>query len=90
MEASEIAGDKLAYSCPWQLAELAPAPELTIFSATGQMTFASSADYKFDLAVTLGRLELALELAAESDSESKWRQLGEMAMQAGRLEVGIE
>ncbi|GAB4823453.1 hypothetical protein N2152v2_010499 [Parachlorella kessleri] len=48
---------------------------------------ATDADYKFDLAVTLGRLELALDLAAESDSESKWRQLGEMAMQAGRLEV---
>ncbi len=51
------------------------------------MVYVFPADYKFDLAVTLGRLELALELAAESDSESKWRQLGEMAMQAGRLEV---
>ena len=82
----------LSWLCPVvNNSEHAPPTELPSSSLTGcKLACPSPADYKFDLAVTLGRLELALELAAESDSESKWRQLGEMAMQAGRLEVGIE
>lgn len=32
-------------------------------------------DYKFELAVSLGRLELALQLAGSTESEVKWRQV---------------
>lgn len=48
---------------------------------------AQDADYKFDLAIQLGKLDLAQELAVESDSQSKWKQLGELALSAGELDV---
>lgn len=48
---------------------------------------ATDRDYQFELAVQLGRLELALELADGSENEGKWRQLGELALSRGRLEV---
>lgn len=51
------------------------------------LEIATDPDYRFDLAVSLGQLELAIELAAAADSESKWRQLGELALAAGRLDV---
>lgn len=35
----------------------------------------------------LGRLELALALAASAESEARWRQLGELALTSGRLDV---
>ncbi|KAH9325677.1 hypothetical protein KI387_005855, partial [Taxus chinensis] len=44
-------------------------------------------DYKFDLAVQLGRLEIAQEIAVESQSQSKWKQLGELAMSSGKLDM---
>eukprot|EP00899_Mesostigma_viride_P001865 jgi/Mesvir1/1167/Mv17669-RA.1 len=44
-------------------------------------------DYKFDLAMQLGKLAIAQELAKEAQSEAKWKQLGELAMSAGELEV---
>ena len=45
---------------------------------------ATDPDYRFELAIGLGRLDTALELAAQRDSEAKWRQLGELALSAGR------
>ncbi|KAI3425793.1 hypothetical protein D9Q98_007768 [Chlorella vulgaris] len=48
---------------------------------------ATDADYRFELAVSLGMLDLALELAGQSDSEAKWSQLGELALGSGQLEV---
>ncbi|KAL4457362.1 hypothetical protein ABPG75_012227 [Micractinium tetrahymenae] len=48
---------------------------------------ATDPDYRFELAVSLGLLDLALELAGQSDNESKWRQLGELALSNGQLEV---
>lgn len=48
---------------------------------------ACPADYRFELAVSLGMLDLALELAGQSDSEAKWSQLGELALGSGQLEV---
>jgi hypothetical protein len=48
---------------------------------------ATDADYRFELAVQLGRLETALQIAGEADSESKWKQLGELAMSSGKLDV---
>jgi coatomer subunit beta' len=55
-------------------------PELALEVATDP-------DFQFELAVALGRLELAQELAAEADSEVKWRQLGELALNTGNLGV---
>lgn len=51
---------------------------------------ATDLDYKFDLAVQLGRLEVAKEIAEQSQSESKWKQLGELAMSSGKLDVAEE
>lgn len=53
------------------------------------LAVATDPDYRFELAVQLGELETALAIAGEADSESKWRQLGELAMSAGKLEVGL-
>ena len=38
--------------------------------------------------VQLGELEVALEIAKASEgTEAKWKQLGELAMSSGRLDV---
>ncbi|MCO5594209.1 hypothetical protein L7F22_048234 [Adiantum nelumboides] len=47
-------------------------------------------DYKFDLAVQLGELEVAKDIAEKALSESKWKQLGELAMSSGKLDVAEE
>lgn len=39
-------------------------------------------DHRFDLAIQLKKLDLAREIASKSDSEEKWRQLSDLAMQA--------
>uniref|UniRef100_A0A7I4DAQ0 Beta'-coat protein n=1 Tax=Physcomitrium patens TaxID=3218 RepID=A0A7I4DAQ0_PHYPA len=54
------------------------------------LAIATDLDYKFDLAIQLGRLETAKTIAEESHSESKWKQLGELAMSAGKFEVAEE
>jgi coatomer subunit beta' len=51
---------------------------------------ATDPDYRFELAIQLGRLEIAKEIAAEVQSESKWKQLGELAMSTGKLEMAEE
>ena len=51
------------------------------------LEIATDPDYRFDLAVSLGKLGTALELAEQSGSELKWRQLGELALSAGKLQV---
>ncbi|KAK1265535.1 Coatomer subunit beta'-2 [Acorus gramineus] len=51
---------------------------------------ATDPNYKFDLAIQLGRLEVAMDIAVEVQSESKWKQLGELAMSAGNLEMAEE
>jgi coatomer subunit beta' len=47
-------------------------------------------DYKFDLAIQLGRIEVAKSIAVEAQSESKWKHLGELAMSAGKLDLAEE
>ncbi|GBG65649.1 hypothetical protein CBR_g51949 [Chara braunii] len=47
-------------------------------------------DYKFDLALQLGNLDCAREVAEEMGTEVKWRQLGELAMSAGKFELAQE
>ena len=51
------------------------------------LEIATDPDYRFDLAVSLGELGIALQLAEQSGSELKWRQLGELALSAGKLQV---
>ncbi|RWR77506.1 coatomer subunit beta'-1-like protein isoform X1 [Cinnamomum micranthum f. kanehirae] len=51
---------------------------------------ATDPNYRFDLAVQLGRLEVAKAIAVEAQSESKWKQLGELAMSTGKLEMAEE
>ncbi|GER44990.1 coatomer [Striga asiatica] len=48
---------------------------------------ATDPDYRFELAIQLGRLEIAKEIASVAQSESKWKQLGELAMSTGMLEM---
>lgn len=48
---------------------------------------ATDPDYRFELAVQLSKLDVALEIAESADSEGKWRQLSELAMSSGRLQV---
>ncbi|XP_066379126.1 coatomer subunit beta'-1-like isoform X2 [Miscanthus floridulus] len=54
------------------------------------LEIATDADYKFDLAVQLGKLEVAKAIAIEAQSQSKWKQLGELAMSTGKLELAEE
>ncbi|XP_054781260.1 coatomer subunit beta'-2-like [Prosopis cineraria] len=51
---------------------------------------ATDPDYRFELAMQLGRLEVAKSIATEVQSESKWKQLGELAMSTGKLEMAEE
>ena len=46
---------------------------------------ATEPDYKFDLAIQLGELAVAQEIAEKSGTEAKWKQLGELAMSSGEL-----
>ncbi|KAF5957094.1 hypothetical protein HYC85_004319 [Camellia sinensis] len=48
---------------------------------------ATDPDYRFELAIQLGKLEVAKEIATGAQSESKWKQLGELAMSTGMLEM---
>ena len=49
------------------------------------MQVATEPDYKFELAIALGELEIAKDIAGEAASEVKWKQLGELAMSSGDL-----
>ncbi|GMH15955.1 hypothetical protein Nepgr_017796 [Nepenthes gracilis] len=51
---------------------------------------ATDPDYRFELAIQLGKLEVANEIATEVQSESKWKQLGELAMSTGKLQMAEE
>jgi hypothetical protein len=48
---------------------------------------ATDADYRFELAVGLGELGTALDLAGQAGTEAKWRQLGELALSSGKLQA---
>ena len=51
------------------------------------LALATEPDYRFELAVQLGQLDTALAIAETADSEAKWRQLGELALNNGQLDV---
>ena len=48
------------------------------------LSIATDPHYKFDLAIQLGDLEVAREIATSLDSGPKWKQLGELAMSSGK------
>ncbi|RCV04921.1 hypothetical protein SETIT_1G040200v2 [Setaria italica] len=54
------------------------------------LEIATDTNYRFDLAVQLGQLEIAKAIATEVQSESKWKQLGELAMSTGKLDMAEE
>ncbi|XP_026280347.1 coatomer subunit beta' [Frankliniella occidentalis] len=47
-------------------------------------------EHRFDLALQLGDLETALSLAREAGAQQKWRQLSELALNMGQLELAQE
>lgn len=53
------------------------------------LEIATDTDYRFELAVQLGHLDIALDIAQTSESQAKWKQLGELALSSGKLEVRI-
>uniref|UniRef100_A0A3B6PM65 Coatomer subunit beta' n=1 Tax=Triticum aestivum TaxID=4565 RepID=A0A3B6PM65_WHEAT len=54
------------------------------------LEIATDSNYRFDLAVQLGRVDDAKAIALEVQSESKWKQLGELAISTGKLEMAEE
>nr|CAD7585581.1 unnamed protein product [Timema genevievae] len=57
-----------------------------------QQALAVSTDpeHRFDLALHLGELKIAHQLAGEAASQQKWRQLAELATSKGQLELAQE
>lgn len=54
------------------------------------LAVSTDSEHKFELAVQLGNLEIAHELAKEACSVQKWRQLGELATLKGNLDLTEE
>ncbi len=42
-------------------------------------------DHKFELALQLGKLEVAREILEKSESEQKWKQLADLALANGKV-----
>ena len=47
-------------------------------------------EHRFELAVGLGRLDVAKEMAGSIESEQKWKQLGEVAMRQSMFDLAEE
>ena len=47
-------------------------------------------DHKFDLAVILGHMDVVLNIARASPSVSRWKQLGDMALEQGYFDIAAE
>ncbi|KAG0087970.1 hypothetical protein BGZ93_010642 [Podila epicladia] len=47
-------------------------------------------EHKFDLAIQLERLDIAVEIARQSDSEPKWKTLGDCAMSKWKVNLAEE
>jgi len=54
------------------------------------LAIATDPDYRFELAVQLGDLDTARSIVQESESEAKWKQLGDLALSAGHLSLASE
>ncbi|KAK2746644.1 hypothetical protein FQN57_002988 [Myotisia sp. PD_48] len=51
---------------------------------------ATDSEHRFDLALSLGKLDLALELAKEANVDHKWKIVGDAAMSAWNLALAEE
>lgn len=49
------------------------------------LSLATDGELKFELAVQLKRLDLAYDLASQTDSTHKWRELGDLALKAWKI-----
>jgi len=47
-------------------------------------------DHKFELAIQLGKLEAAYEIAKVNESDHKWRQLGDLALSTSKFRLAEE
>eukprot|EP00168_Porphyra_purpurea_P014282 TRINITY_DN4077_c0_g1_i1.p1 TRINITY_DN4077_c0_g1~~TRINITY_DN4077_c0_g1_i1.p1 ORF type:complete len:964 (+),score=310.33 TRINITY_DN4077_c0_g1_i1:209-2893(+) len=56
----------------------------------GALELATDGDYRCELALALGKLELAASIAREFPSELKWRQLSELAAARGVFDLAEE
>ena len=54
------------------------------------MAVSTDPEHRFELAVSLGELETAHNLAQQLGSESKWRQLSDLALSKGDFELAQE
>lgn len=46
-------------------------------------------DHKFELAVQLGKLDVAHEILQKSESEQKWKQLADLALSSAKVYIYI-
>ena len=44
-------------------------------------------DHKFDLAITLNRIEDAYQIAEEQESAEKWKKVGDIALMSGHFDL---
>eukprot|EP00775_Hariotina_reticulata_P003983 gene3983-4236_t len=51
------------------------------------LDIATDQDYRFDLAIQLGDLEVAADIGNTLDTPAKWKQLGELALSRGQLQL---
>jgi len=56
----------------------------------GALELATDGDYRCELALALGKLEMAASIAREFPSELKWRQLSELAAARGDFDLAEE
>lgn len=54
------------------------------------LDIATDSEHRFDLALGLGQLQIALQLAREADVEHKWKIVGDAALTAWDLALAVE
>ena len=54
------------------------------------LAVSSDPEHRFDLAVSLGRLELAREIALEDETDLKWRQLADLSLKSWKFDMAQE
>ena len=54
------------------------------------LAVATDAEHRFELAVQLGKLEVAYEITTEHPAEAKWKQLGDLALVSSNLTLAEE
>jgi len=54
------------------------------------LELSTDVDHKFELAIQLGRLDIAHEIVLANDSEQKWKQLADMALSACQFSLAQE